>query len=305
MNKILTLIAFAFFMSSNLIGQTTNFWSAVPEANFTKNGIRQIKPLHFQTFQLNVEGMKQYLATAPKENNDKAANLIFTLPMPDGTTQRFAITESPMMEAGLAAQFPEIKTYIGQGIDDVSATVRFDFTYKGFHAMIIANGNTTFIDPYDTQTQSEYISYYKKDFVSSKAFHCDFDEEIHGVRYEQNPILSTPEQVGEQLRTYRLALACTGEYAQFHGGTVNAVASAMVTTMNRVNGVYEREVSIRLNLVANNNLLIFLNSSSDPFDNNNTGTLIQQGQTEITNIIGTNNFDIGHVFSTGAGGLAG
>lgn len=306
MNKLFTLITFAFLFTTSAMAQSTNFWSDVTENEIEKNGTRHIVPLQYRTIKLDIDGLKQYLATAPMENNATESTLRLSFPMPDGTTQTFDIVESPIMEAGLAAQLPEIKTYLGIGIDDPMAKVRFDWTYKGFHAMIMTPNGWSYIDPFHNNTTQEYVSYYKKDFVTSKTFQCDFDPEIHGVSYKDEPIIEfNSRNVGEQLRTYRLALACTGEYAQFHGGTVNSVASAMVTTMNRVNGVYENEVAARMILVANNNSLIFLNANTDPFSNNNTGQLIGQGQTEITNIIGTNNFDIGHVFSTGAGGLAG
>ncbi|NJN78737.1 MAG: hypothetical protein HC803_10780 [Saprospiraceae bacterium] len=288
------------------LAQTNSFWSDVTESDIAKTGERQIRPLQYRTVKLDIDGLKQFLATAPMENNVNKSSIKISLPMPDGTTQRFSIVESPIMEAGLAVQLPEIKTYVGQGIDDPTATIRFDWTYKGFHAMILSAGNSTFIDPYHSQTQEEYITYFKKDFVTSKAFQCELDNEINGVKFDGDlPTFNPNKSAGEQLRTYRLALACTGEYAQFHGGTVNGVASAMTTTMNRVNGVYEREISVRLILVANNNSLIFLNANSDPFNNNSTNQLIGQGQTQITSIIGAANFDIGHVFSTGAGGLAG
>lgn len=305
MNKFYTLIAFVLLFSTLSFGQSTNYWSDVAESEITTNGTRQIVPLQYRTVKLDIDGLKQYLSTAPLENNATESTLRLSFPMPDGTTQTFDIVEAPIMETGLAVQLPEIKTYLGVGIDDPTARVRFDWTYKGFHAMIMATGNWTFIDPYHTTTTEEYISYYKKHFVTSKTQHCEFNPDIHGVSYKDEPILNlNSRQVGEQLRTYRLALACTGEYAQFHGGTVNAVASAMVTTMNRVNGIYENEVAARMILIANNNSLIFLNGNTDPFNNNSTGQLINQSHNQITSIIGTNNFDIGHTFSTGAGGLA-
>ena len=291
MNKLFTLIVSAFFFSVSINAQNTNFWSDVTENEIIKNGTQQIVPLQYRTIKLDIAGLKQYLATAPMENNIAESTLRLSFPMPDGTTQTFDIVESPIMEAGLATQFPEIKTYLGIGIDNPSAKVRFDWTYKGFHAMIMATDGWSFIDPYHTGTTKEYISYYKKDFVTSKSFQCEFDPEIHGINYKDEPVLNTDSrQVGEQLRTYRLALACTGEYAQFHGGTTTSVASAMVTTMNRVNGVYENEVAVRMILIANNNSLIFLNASTDPFNNNNTGQLITQGQNEITYIIENNIF---------------
>ena len=116
--------------------------------------------------------------------------------------------------------------------------------------------------------------------------------------------------VGAQLRTYRLAVACTGEYAVAATGfttpTVPQTLSKIITSVNRVDGVYETEVAVRLVLVATETNVIFTNAATDPFlGNSNANTLINESQTVITNSIGTANFDIGHTFSTGGGGLAG
>ena len=103
--------------------------------------------------------------------------------------------------------------------------------------------------------------------------------------------------VGTQLRTYRLALAADGEYSTFHGGTVPLVHNALVTAVNRVTGIYERDLAIRLQLVANNDSLIYLNPSTDPYTNNNPGPLLSQNQANVDSVIGNANYDIGHVFS--------
>jgi len=77
----------------------------------------------------------------------------------------------------------------------------------------------------------------------------------------------------------------------------------MNVTLSRVNQVFERDLSVRLQLVANNRNIIFINS--DNFNNENAGQLINQSQSVITNIIGSSSYDVGHTFSTGGGGLAG
>src|SRR5690606_22782836 len=83
------------------------------------------------------------------------------------------------------------------------------------------------------------------------------------------------------------------------------VLSAMVTTINRVNGIYEKELSVSLELIGDNDTLIYLNGSTDPFDaNNNGGALLGQNQTNTNTVIGAANYDIGHIFSTDGGGIA-
>ncbi len=115
--------------------------------------------------------------------------------------------------------------------------------------------------------------------------------------------------MGAELRTYRLAVACTGEYARAATGlpnpTVGQTLSAIVTSINRVDGIYEKELAISLNLVANNNLVVFVDPATDPFTANNDGELLlDESQTVITANIGAANYDIGHTFSTGGGGIA-
>jgi hypothetical protein len=109
---------------------------------------------------------------------------------------------------------------------------------------------------------------------------------------------------GTQLRTYRLAMAATGEYTAFHGGTVAGALAAINTTMNRVNAVYEREVAVRMVLIANNNLIIYTNASTDPYTNSDGGAMLDQNINNLNSVIGTANYDVGHVFSTGGGGIA-
>lgn len=108
-----------------------------------------------------------------------------------------------------------------------------------------------------------------------------------------------------QIRTFRLAVAAAGEYTQFHGGTVDSAMAAIVTVFNRVNGIYERELGVRLMLVEGTRQTIFTDKDVDPFTSNNPDTTaVQQAQNTFDTIIGSANYDVGFLLNTGTYGLA-
>ncbi len=265
-----------------------------------------VKPDKFRAFDLNKDTLNQVLRNASLEGLDLPAEsrppvALIYLPTPDGEYMAFEFLEASVMAPELAAQFPEIKSYAGKSVDDSSITVRFDFTPAGFHAQVLAPGHHWYIDPHYKSNSDIYVSYYKADYLrSDKPARCMLDKGNDLSRW-----VAFPERSGDTLRAYRIAIATTGEYTQFHGGNLAQALAAINTTLNRVTGIYERELAIRLTLVANNTSIMFTNSATDPFNNNDAFALIDQSQTEIDNRIGSANYDIGHTFSTGAGGLAG
>ncbi len=289
-----------------------NLWSDVGQNQIAPQGARSIIPQRYRTLHLNTNALQQLLQGAPLENSVAARNaqVLLNLPLPNGGFGRFRIVDSPIMAPELAAQFPEIKTYAGQGVDDPTATVRLDWTPAGFHALILSASDTVYIDPQSPGDTAHYISYFKRDYLppAGKVFreaprsgtNVLSAQEITALRARTGQRAS-----GAQLRTYRLAVAADGEYTAYFGGTVTGAQAAIVTTINRVDGIYEREVAVRMVLVNNNRSLIYTNPTTDPYTDSNSETLLYENQANIDNVIGSANYDIGHVFTTGGGGLAG
>ena len=308
-----TIILLLFWFNFTLVSaqQNRQVWFDVNENSISNQSNRVIIPQDYRTLIANKSLLSEILSEAPLEfsNDARSRKVLLKLPYPDGTLRNFRILYSPIMEEQLAVQFPEIKTYIVYGIDDPSASGRLDFTPAGFHAIIFTSEGTIYIDPYSRNTTEYYISYYKKDFIPSESNY--FSEiDVLGTNspaaQEISELISNGIEVAApvNLRTYRLACAATGEYTAYHGGTVSAGLSAIVTAMNRVNGVYEKEVAVRMVLVENNNLIIYTNASTDPYTNNDGAAMLSQNINNLNSVIGSANYDIGHVFSTGGGGIA-
>ncbi|MCW3105529.1 MAG: hypothetical protein JWQ09_35 [Segetibacter sp.] len=309
----LKLIIILFIFSYSVSAQN-NFWKDELESAIgLKHDPKISLPKQYRTLRLDTAGLLSALQTAPKEFTEAAKNnpLILMLPMPDHSFKRFKVVETSIMEPGLAAKFSNIKTYGGQGIDDPYSTIKIDWTSFGFHAMILSQINGfVFIDPYAKGTVVDYVSYNKKDLLKKISF-IENGPIINKSGLNKPSISQRTEAakcIGGTLRKYRLAVACTGQYAVAVGGsqvTPAQALSAIVTTVNRVDGVYETEVDIRLVLISNNDKIVFTNATTQPFKgNNDVQVLIKESQSVIDSIIGPANYDIGHTFSTGAGGLA-
>jgi hypothetical protein len=163
--------------------------------------------------------------------------------------------------------------------------------------------NAQFVDPLYQSQNSTHIAYRKKDFNTDKQMNCEvaFDLKGDGLGDPKSGINYNTCV----LRTYRIAISATAEYTIFHGGSVAEALAAQVTTMNRVNGIYERDFGVTMTIVPNNDEIIFTNPNSDPFSNGNTGAMINQNIGVVNDAIGFSNYDIGHVFGTNSGGLAG
>ena len=281
----------------------SSLWTDVATEDIAFRGGRSIIPQQYRTVQLNTVQLEQLLVQAPHEQDSLTIEneSILSLPLPDGGYGRFHVVESPIMASELAAKFPEIKTYAGQGIDDPAATLRFDVTPHGFHAQVLTPSGRWYIDPY-FHLQPEtglYISYFGRDMLpNNRQFAEPFVPEPPELLRESQ-VEEQSRSVGTHLRIHRLAQAATGEYTQYFGGTVPDGMAAIVTAVNRVTGIYEVEVAIRFQLVANNDQIVFTNPGTDPYPG---GEINQSNQTTIDSIIGDANYDIGHVFGVGGGG---
>lgn len=281
-------------------------WQDVQPGSFQLRGTVYLAPTSYRTLKIDHAEMQSILNSAPDESQVKAqySPVVLSLPLPNGQTGRFSIVESPIFAPQLQAQYPDIRTYLGQGIDDPYATVRLDYTPQGFHAMILSPFGTVFIDPYSQYETDHYMSYYKHDYkpaIEQPEFICHTE----GPATDNSSFVPTITRTGEQLRTYRLAVATTGEFTINRGGVAGALAN-IATTVNRITGVYEQDFAVRLVVIATNSLIIYTDPNTDPYTNNNGGALLGENQANLDAVIGSANYDIGHVFSTGNfGGIAG
>ena len=286
----------------------TGYWSSVSDNEPVVQASLSPKPPHDPS---ESRLLKVNLAQLRDALNDAAAINIM-LPDPYGGAVEFALRPSSVMPKQLAARYPEIRAFEGVAINDPATTIRLELSSKGLTAQVLGAGNRWLIDPVKGLGPEFARSYkYSKSFHTKDEAFCELD--VTGVFGEgstpNNQFKGTTRRArstGESVKTYRLAVATTGEYGVYHGGTTASALEAVVATINRVDGIFASELAIRFQLVEDNDAVVFADPATDPFTGNeNAGTLIDESQTQIDLLIGTENYDVGHTLSTGAGGLAG
>ncbi|MFD2551463.1 reprolysin-like metallopeptidase [Bizionia sediminis] len=251
------------------------------------------------TFELNE--LMNYLGNAkPRGTADATTqNLVLELPDLNGKMERFAIQEASVMAPALQAQYPEIRSYVGYGIDTPSSYLRFSISpYKGMYGIVLSGeeGKGIVIEPVQDNVSAIVIS--KKEGSNSKtqSFECTTPDLLTEEVLDDIASVSRTSTNGI-LHTFDLAMSVTGEYATFHGGTLPLVNAAIVNTMTAVNAVFENEFNVTMVLVANNDAVVFLNPNTDPYsstsDNNYNGVL----QSTLDANIGNANYDVGHLMA--------
>jgi len=313
MRLLFKKLVLALFLSSPLFAIAAD-WKAGNDI-YTKTNYASVLPLKFRSVTINYSELKNTLALAPVADfyaSAKSKGLLLSLPLPNGGFEKFNIIETPMMEPALALKYPSIKTYTGVSLENPNHAVKIDIGNLGFHAIIFSDEGRIFIDPVSSKNQNNYFVFYAKDMPIDQqpSFECMTVADDEFLKENQNRLeeyYQNRQGIEIVYRTYRMAIACTIEYAQASTGLANPtkadVLSRMVTTINRVNGLYERENAVHFNIIAKTDTLIFL-SGTDPYTNESGATMLGENQATVNARIGNLNYDIGHAFSTGPGGIA-
>jgi len=310
MKKFLLLVVFI-VTAAQSFAQRNSSWQKW-DSNKAINSM-QIRQTSYsqnqQLLQFDAVSFKQALSNVPQKTSGQAGVEI-QLPNINGEMERFLIWESSNFEPALQAQFPEIRAFIGKGISDPSAILNFSFDPKGIKTMVFrANSGSEFIEPY-TKDASVYVIFDSATrYKSQLPFVCSTEDfsTIQNLGRLVDP--NTIQSSAQSYKTMRLALSVTAEYTAYHGGTIAGALAGMNATMTRCNGVFEKDLAIKL-LIVNNTTIIYTNAATDPYSTD-TGTGApaawnSQLQTTLTNVVGEANYDIGHLFgATGGGGSAG
>lgn len=260
-------------------------------------------------YRVDLATLRNLLKDAAETGNN-AKPVVISLPTAEGKIEKFAVYSNPVMAKSITEKY-QLGSYVGVGIDDPSKYVRFSTSPTDMESMIIKDGIFQFIEPISTDKQTYGVFYKSKGEAGIHGFECgtdehdlkDIDKLVENGKKQLSNIGITSRPTNTRYRTFRMAIAATGEYTQFHGGTQAGALTAINNTMTRINGVFEKDFGAHFN-VQDLPGIIYTDAATDFY----TPPVVQadpslntQLQQTLTAQVGNANYDIGHVFHRNVG----
>jgi subtilisin-like proprotein convertase family protein len=303
--SVLVLLLVVWFLPIH--AQKESPWKRIDQGMVSNRSENTGKSTQQLLFQLDEIGLKKTLLSA-QNRTSKSSGVEITIPNLSGVLEKFLVWESSNFEPELQAKYPDIRGYSGVGITDPNASLNFSMSPTGIQTMILrADSGSEFIESYQ-ENPSFYVLYASKSRDrGSLPFVCQTEDVALNKQ-----LLNKTSKIAANNRVYktlRLALSCTGEYAVFHGGTKSKALAAMNATMTRVNGVFDKDLALKLILISNNDAIIYIDPATDPYSPAAAGVggaWSTELQNNLTKVITNDGYDIGHLFgAAGGGGNAG
>lgn len=291
---------FALLTTQEVIAQPLWQWLApheIPDLPESRDQPTARRLLRLDTAQL----LPQLVAAG-----SRPAAPLLSLPLPDGQMATYRMEPYALLPAALAQKYPDIHTMTGRDTRRPARWIQLDWTVRGLRAVGMGPEGEFYIEPLAGKETAVYQVFYRRDLPPPlHPFICHSRET---KKKDQLSLAGSPKSADYKLRVYRLAIATTGEYANYHGAfsaqQQNMVLSEVVTLVNRLNAIYERDLGIRFQLAEHTDLAIFYDRTTDPFTNGNAAALVQENQQTLDALLGNAAYDLGHVLGTGKGGFA-
>jgi hypothetical protein len=283
---------------TNFAIQADELW----QPKTTQEKSEQLKPLRAMANNARYIQINQNVLNHTFANPKLSAEIV--LPLPNGLSVSVKVSPSPILSEALAEQYPHFMTYEAEQVDQPKNIGRFSISHLGLFGFFRYNNQWMLLSPRYQGEAEEYASYWYKDAPTqfeTVSLAADF---LLADKKQEQPVLAQKlVTTGDTVRTYKLAISTTGEYAQKLGGTTENVLAELMNLVNRINQVLLIDLALQFELI-DNQAIIFLDPTSDPYTDSNIATDIEENQSVIDQAIGSQNYDIGHLLGNNGGGLA-
>lgn len=271
---------------------TFNFITLFSQNHFAQNSIP-----HKFDFEVNVDKIIQQLSFVPSEFDQiqKSSDVFLELPNPEGAFQLFKVEKSSIMDKegenlygyqSFKAIHPENGSIVG----------RFSVSENGLNGIFIGKNRNYVISKEDN-------SFHQAKYESGNDQVHSCGSEAQKVNFFNSEISSrTNFSFGDQLRVFKIAMTCTGEFGEKAIQKGLRPELILADLVNQVNLIYEKELSIRLQVVTP--IIPHTVPERDPFTTTNTLSLLSEAKNAIDNLYAGNDYQLGHLITLFGGGRA-
>jgi Metallo-peptidase family M12/Secretion system C-terminal sorting domain len=318
MRKLYQLLTVTLLPQKSFMTMMLYLIVCLPLGNNLVQAQHQSKPVQF-----DFEAIKSSLRQAPDENlgGTAPAGTIISLDV-DGEMLALEVWHSNILSDEFQALYPDIQTFRFSAVDNPLLTGRITLTNQWLNLSLITSEGILLITPDNLLQPTQYALRSENEQLAQSAedHKCRFEEEktaededqqrmIHDLM-EDNSRTLIPN--GATLRTYNLAIVCTGEYSVANGGpSIPTVTASVVTGVNNIQAIYDRDLAVRFNLLTP---FVYTDPATDPFIPDMAGGCGRTSQ--ASHIVALNfpngaSYDLGHVFHAApapnwsGGGVAG
>jgi len=263
----------------------SNYWKGA-ELSSVGNQLLRTK---LSVEEIKVFNLDDTLFRAKLAQNKVEHNSIVYFPDDSGKQIAFSVSEANVFSKELSVKYPNIKSYRGKSMDNSTKRIHFSVSPKGIQSMMTGRGEKGMLFMQKGIGETYVLYNRNKHSEKDNGFICKTAPKL----LEQN-LSSSAKLVDDQtLRKFRVAIAASGEYTNYHGGTKADALAAINATLTRVNGIFERDLGVTLELIGTTDEVIYTDGETDPF----TGSLSSQTQNVLTSVLGEASYDIGHLFN--------
>ena len=303
------IVLFLFFLTISFSVNAQNLWTFEKDTQGFSKAIGFDSNHQIQMVSLDRKQLDTFITKIDSQSSfseKKQATIDF--PNESGQPEKFSVREADLLSSELSSEHPNIKTFVGTSLSRKNVHARWSISPLGVNAMIDSPEGQFFLQPDRSGNENKHL-FYKRggtlydDFESLNCL-VTADKTVKKSTVQtktQNKQVAKSSSV-QTLKTYRIAVSATGEFTQYWGddddtnGTNKEDAYAkIISTINRINQVFQNDLGVQLQLVSDADLL-YDDPDTDPYGSD----FNEEIQEVLTDSIGEANYDIGHLFDFGS-----
>ena len=234
--------------------------------------------------------------TAPLELNLKGETFRFRMEPRDLRSPRYRAEATGPDGVRRPLPLDEVTTYRGMTVSG-QEVVQGRFTIDGdrFEGVVFTSGDWTFIESLQHFTSAargdEWVVYRQSDIKPGQEWRCGVSRRLQ----EGRDRLEARAAATDTTTTYKVEVATEAdyEYVQYWGGSATAANREIRAILNQVEGVYETELKLKLEIIYQH----AWTHSSDPYSGTDGVKLLEQFKEYWNANFASEGYDLAHLWT--------